>query len=125
MKVDFLTLLLSISLSSSHNGVARVMIVQDGLGSARTRRNHERERERDDGSSVVPKCCYFSNDFTSVSRRASSGGKVLTVYCNNVQGTNKDTSSLGGETVFRSPVVQVVWEGRKKKGRSAHLMRGR
>lgn len=84
------------------------MIVQDSLGSVRTRRKHE--RVCDDGSSVVPKCCYFSNDFTPVGKRASSGGKVLTV--------NKERTrppQAWGETVFRSPVVQVVWEERKKK----------
>lgn len=90
------------------------MIVQDSLGSARTRRNHERERERDDGSSVVPKCCYFSNDFTSVGRRASSGGKVLTVYCN-VQGTNKDTSSLGGKQCSGVQSSRLCGKEEKKK----------
>lgn len=78
-----------------------------------------RERVCDDGSSVVPKDCYYSNDFTPVGKRASSGGKVLTVYCN-VQGKNKDTSSLGGNSVQESSRPGCV--GRKKKKKAEVLI---
>lgn len=47
-------------------------------------------------------------------RRASSGGKVLTVYCN-VQGKNKATSSLGGKQCSGVQSSRLCGKEEKKK----------
>lgn len=66
----------------------------------------------DDGSSVVPKCCYFSNDFTTVGKRASSGGKVLTV-----PSTRKEQGhlKLGGKQCSGVQSSRLCGKEEKKK----------